>query len=115
MIDQNRNLKELLNIIIGKLSSPLTEEEKACGWRSGSKQGWLGSMQDFLEKLEKDEFNENQEKEINLTRELDFSGVLHGSLAEMIRQFGREWNNKYAKKPEWWDTNPKRRRSWPWS
>jgi hypothetical protein len=112
----NQELIALLNRVLEALNSPLTDEEKKQGWREESKNNWYISLQDeFLKKLEKGEFREDREPEKNLTRDLGWGGTDQGPLAEMIRRFETQWNNKYAEKPDWWNTNPKRRRDWPWS
>jgi len=107
-------LKTLAQRIISQLSSPLSDEERAYGWHADLGKDWRESFEEFLHKLQRNEFQENQEKEINLTRELAWEGVVKGELADLISDFGRQWNNKYAKKPDWWYTNVKRRSDWPW-
>lgn len=95
-------LTELLQKIISQLSQPVTEEERRCGWDEETKLRWLKATQDDLKKLQLENFKEHREKEINLARELDFSGILKGELADLIKDSGRKWNEKYAVKPAWW-------------
>lgn len=99
---QQQDLITLLREIIFKLSQPLSPQEKECGWDEEAKGRWLKASKEDLEKLEKGELKEYQEREINLTRELDFSGIEKGELADLIIQFDVKWNEKYAEKPAWW-------------
>lgn len=115
MNDKDQYLVNLLQKIMLRLSAPLTVEEKACGWNEGAKKTWLKIFEErFLTKLETGQFRENQEEEVNLTYWLGYDDLIKGELADLISEFGRQWNNKYAKKPAWWWTNPKRRKDWPW-
>ena len=104
MDEKDKQLIALLNKIIAQLSQPLTPEEKEQGWNEPGKRTWRdGLREEFYDKLRTGQFKENQEKEINLTRDLGWNNLLQGPLAEMITEFDIQWNMKYSReKRKWW-------------